>query len=226
MITDKDIKKWKPLVCKIAHRYRNNPYKIELEDLQQVGYIGLIKGLKSFREDKGNTLTTHLFNSVEWEIRRELSHYKRLKRKINNDIASLDILVGEEKETTLAELIEDPYANVENEVSEKLIMDRYVYEIKKTLQDPIDIKFALLLLIDDVSIFDISNMLNIDIEEARKRRKSIKEKLARNMFIRLRYREYKNILAINMYNSINYYDEPDRTTMLKYDAEQKLIKLL
>lgn len=226
MITDKDIKNWKPLVCKIAYRYRNNPYKIELEDLQQVGYIGLIKGLKSFKEGKGNTLKTHLFNNIDWTIKTELSRYKNINRKINNDIASLDVLIGEEKETTLGELIEDPYVNIENEVSEKIIIERYIHEIKKTLNDPIDIKFALLLFIDDVSIFDISNILNIDIEEARKRRKSIKGKLGRNMFIRLRYREYKNIVAINMYNSINYYNEPDRTTMFKYDAEQTLIKLL
>lgn len=226
MITDTDIEKWKPLVCKVAYRYKNNPYKIELEDLQQVGYIGLIKGLKNFEEDKGNTLKTHLFNYIDWTIKRELSHYKRLKRKINNDIASLDIFVGEEKDATLADLIEDPYTNIEDEVSEKIIMDRYVYEIKKTLHDPLDVKLALLLLIDDMSIFDISNMLSIDIEEANKRRKSIKDKLRRNMFIRLRYREYKNILAINMYNYINYYDEPDRVTIRKYDAEQILFKLL
>lgn len=80
-------------------------------------------------------------------------------------------------------------------------MDRYRKEIMKTLQDPKDRLFAILLLMHDLSIENIANRLNVDLDIARKKNKSIKEKLRRNMFIKSRWHE----LFGRKYELVNYY---------------------
>lgn len=201
MITDEDIKQWKPLVCKIANRYIYNPYKLDIDDIEQIGCIGLLRGLNTFDESKNIKLKTYLFHCIKWAIDKEIEYHKKLKRVSNYNTSSLDIPVGEDNETTLGELIEDTGLRVEEDVIQSILMDRYRKEIMKTLQDPKDRLFAILLLIHDLSIENIANRLNLNLDIARKKNKSIKEKLRRNMFIKSRWHEFFG----RKYESVNYY---------------------
>ena len=43
MITNEDYIKYEPMIYKIANRFKNNIYKLEVDDLVQIGAIGLIR---------------------------------------------------------------------------------------------------------------------------------------------------------------------------------------
>lgn len=226
MITDEDVKQWKPLIKKIAYKYRNNPYKLELEDIEQIGYIGLIRGLKSFDETKGMQLKTHLYNYIKWDIDKEIVYQKHDKRCTLSQSTSIDIKINDTEDLTLGEMLEDSNINLEESIINNIIIERYRTEIIKTLTDHQERKIMLMVLFDDLSMEEVSKRLKLDIKETRKIYQRSKEKIRRNMFIRVRYREYRESMRIEKYKSINYYDNVESTVFKTIELEQQLFKIL
>ena len=68
------------LVAHIAKKYSGNT---ENDDLISIGTIGLIKGISTFKADKGNRLATYTARCIENEI---LMHFRALK-KTSQDIS-------------------------------------------------------------------------------------------------------------------------------------------
>ena len=137
MVTNEDVKKWKPLVKKISYKYINNPYRLELEDIEQIGYIGLIKGLRKFDNAKGNKLVSYLYSNIKWTIDRELDYLKLDKRCTLNQSTSLDITISDDENLTIADTLIDFKINIVEEVEEKLLIQEYKKQIEKTLVDPL-----------------------------------------------------------------------------------------
>lgn len=226
MVTDEDIKQWKPLIKKISYKYRNNPYKLDLEDIEQIGYIGLIRGLKSFNEDLGVKIKTHLYNYIKWDIDKELEYWKHNKRTTLLQSTSLDVKINDTEDLTLGEMIEDSSINIEESVINNMIIDRYRTEIIKTLTDHHEREIIFPILFNDLSIEEVSKSLKIDIEESRKIYRRSKDKIRKNMFIRSRYREYKENIRIEKYQSIKYYGNTEMAVFKADKLEQQLFKIL
>lgn len=60
----------KRLVYYVAKKYGN---LAELEDLTQIGFIGLIKAAWDYKPDSGDAFSTYAINAMRWEIFRELN---------------------------------------------------------------------------------------------------------------------------------------------------------
>lgn len=51
-ISNEDYIKYKPMLYKIANKYKNNIFRLEVDDLMQIGAIGLIKGFNTYDDTK------------------------------------------------------------------------------------------------------------------------------------------------------------------------------
>ena len=101
----------KGLVKKIALRFRDRG--VELDDLMQIGTIGMIKAVRSFDPERGTCFSTYAVPLIFGEIRRHIRdegpikvgrYYKRLGAALMN--AKNRILVEEGREPHISELAE------------------------------------------------------------------------------------------------------------------------
>ena len=75
-ITDDQITEYQPLVKSIAYKFINSGEP--LEDLEQVGYIGLINALNLYSQNRGIKFITY----ATWLISGEIRHYIRDKHQV------------------------------------------------------------------------------------------------------------------------------------------------
>lgn len=75
-ITDNQIKEYQPLVRNIAYKFRNSGEP--LEDLEQVGYVGLINAFTLYNHERGVKFETY----AAWLISGEIRHYIRDKHQV------------------------------------------------------------------------------------------------------------------------------------------------
>lgn len=123
---------WRPLIKKVAWKYRNNIFKIELEDLEQIASVGLFKGFENYDDSRGTSLKTWLYNAAERAIFREFTDMKRIKRQSSYESVSLSTPTGED-DTYLEEIIPDNNVNVENDVTDMLLVESYKEEVNLCL---------------------------------------------------------------------------------------------
>ena len=95
------------LVAHICRKYESTG--IEKDDLISLGTIGLIKGVNTFRADKGSRLSTYAARCIENEILMHLRQIKNNKNEVSlfdsvgtdkegNEITLLDLLDGSDEE--------------------------------------------------------------------------------------------------------------------------------
>ena len=75
-ITDTQMTEYQPLVKSISYQFKNSGEP--LEDLQQVGYIGLINAFNLYNQERGVKFKTY----ATWLISGEIRHYIRDKHQI------------------------------------------------------------------------------------------------------------------------------------------------
>ena len=102
---------WQGLLYKVAKRYVGINSLYDLEDLVQIGAIGLAKGLKTYENESDIPLINWLANNISWTIHREIN-----KGKSIDTAMSLYMPLGEEEDTTLEEIIGDNNVDVEAEI--------------------------------------------------------------------------------------------------------------
>lgn len=105
------------LVAHIAKKY--SPKGCDSEDLISIGTIGLIKGITSFKGEKGTRLATYAARCIDNEI----LMYIRSSKKLQNEI-SIDDTIGSDRdgnEITLMDILEDNNRHVDDEVNIKLM---------------------------------------------------------------------------------------------------------
>lgn len=118
---------------------------VDLDDLISIGTIGLIKGINSFKQDKGVRLSTYVSRCIDNEI----LMYLRSKKKQNSEVY-LEDTIGKDKDNntlTLQEVLESEGRNVEEQVDLKLKIKRLYEKIKEVLKDRerliIELRFGL-----------------------------------------------------------------------------------
>ncbi len=75
-ITDAQIKEYQPLVKNISYKFKNSGEP--LEDLEQVGYVGLINAFNLYNHERGVKFKTY----ATWLISGEIRHYIRDKHQV------------------------------------------------------------------------------------------------------------------------------------------------
>jgi len=75
-ITDDQIREYQHLIKNIAHKFKNSGE--QSEDLEQVGYIGLINALNLYNQNRGVKFETY----ATWLISGEIRHYIRDKHQV------------------------------------------------------------------------------------------------------------------------------------------------
>jgi len=132
-IKDDQIKKYQPLVGSIASKFLNSGEL--LEDLKQIGYIGLINALNLYNQDRGVKFETY----ATWLIAGEIRHYIRDKhqaikiprwmRQLNKQIDQYIISFKSQKKRfpSIAELSEK--FNITEEGLEEVLKSREAVQL-------------------------------------------------------------------------------------------------
>ena len=99
------IERYLPLVRSLARRYANRGE--QLEDLVQVGSIGLIKAIERFDVDRGVELTTYATPNIIGEIKRHFRD-KGWSVRVPRDLQELAVRVERRVTDLSTELGRDP----------------------------------------------------------------------------------------------------------------------
>ena len=119
------------LVAHITKKYKNS--NIEQDDLISIGSIGLMKAIKTFSYEKGNSFSTYASRCIENEI---LMTFRSDKKNVQSvyleDIISID---KDGNNLSLYEILDDKSDPIDNQVENKLIYNKVYKIIKKELND-------------------------------------------------------------------------------------------
>lgn len=131
------------LVAHVCKKYGNT--KVEQEDLLSIGTIGLIKGINSFKIEKGAKLSTYVSRCIDNEI---LMHL-RASKKLNAEVY-LNEPIGKDKDdnvVTLEEVLENDERNIDEVVDLKMKIKELYSKMKNILKDRektiIELRFGL-----------------------------------------------------------------------------------
>ena len=120
--------RWQGLLYKVAKKFVGINSLYDIDDLIQIGAIGLAKGLETYESKSGIPIINYLANNISWTIYREIN-----KRKSIDAPISLYTPLGEDEDTILEEIIADEGVDVEEEIQEKIMMDYYEKECQRVL---------------------------------------------------------------------------------------------
>lgn len=232
-MTNEDYEQWLPLVKKVAWKFRNNKYKIELEDLEQIASIGLMRGFDSFEDGKDASMQTHLYNCIKWQIIREFDNYKRIKRQIDYNTTSLDKPIGENEDMILEDIIKDETIDIEASILDKMIEEAYKKEVAICLsgrEKEIVNKYLFynMNLTEIGKIYDMPHTKVGCIVNRGFRNLKHKSKMIREKWLELKERDLeKNIIsAYNNPEKVFFRIETTERLALKYKKEIELLNFL
>ena len=119
------------LVAHVCKKYSNS--NVDQDDLISIGTIGIIKGINSFKPEKGARLSTYVSRCIDNEI---LMHFRSAK-KLNAEVY-LEDTVGKDKDdntVSLQEVLENNDKNIEDEVDLKFKIKKLYEKMKEVLKD-------------------------------------------------------------------------------------------
>lgn len=119
------------LVAHVAKKY--STAKVEQDDLISIGTVGLIKGINSFKVEKGARLSTYVSRCIDNEILMHLRATKKLGAEVY-----LNEPIGKDKDdnvVTLQEILENNERNIEDEVDIKMKIKLLCQKMKDVLKD-------------------------------------------------------------------------------------------
>lgn len=101
------------LVAHVVRKYENSGE--DLEDLISIGTIGLIKAIKTFKEDRGVRLATYAARCIENEVLMHLRNLKKVKQEVSiydpigydkegNEISLIDVLTTDNEILDIVEM--------------------------------------------------------------------------------------------------------------------------
>ncbi len=131
------------LVAHVCKKYTNS--NVDQDDLISIGTIGLIKGINSFKIEKGSKLSTYVSRCIDNEI---LMHFRATK-KLSSEVYLSDP-IGKDKDDnviTLQEVLENDDKSVEDSVDLKMKIKSLYEKMKNILKDRertiIELRFGL-----------------------------------------------------------------------------------
>ena len=142
------------LVYSIAYKYYlQNNKSIELEDLQSIGFIGLIKASRYFNKDLGYAFSTYAYKL----IKNEIINYIQLDNMKKINTISLYAPLSSEDNFELKDMLPTDY-NILDDVEINLDI-QYLYEVVNEL--PEKYRQVMLYLLEGDTIKNIAQKLNL-----------------------------------------------------------------
>lgn len=180
-MTNSDYLEFESLLMKVVSKYAINPY-LSVEDLKQIGAIGMVKGFRRYNPSKGMKLSTYLYKTIEWAILQELNNYSRVK-------AQYTVISFEGEDNILYEIIPST-DNASGEVIEDMTLQEYIQELKYILT-PIQLSILLDRYVYNIPIQDIAKKHNIKYRKVQYIiSQSQRQVLKKSFRIRAVYRNY------------------------------------
>lgn len=212
-ISNEDYIKYKPMLYKIANKYKNNIFRLEVDDLMQIGAMGLIRGFNTYDDTKDCKKDTWLYSSIKRAILREFHNLNRIKRQSFINSISLDTPInGLDDDTTIADTIEDISVNTSREALDNVIISAYKTEVNNILTGTWHY-IAYNTLFTDKSLVEVSASKNIEYSKAKHiQHKAFRELKLKSKLIRSKYLEMKELETEN--NIINLYKDPSKCIYL------------
>ena len=118
------------LVAHVCKKYSST--NVEQDDLISIGTIGLIKGIHSFKDDKGVKLATYVSRCIDNEI----LMYLRSSKKIQAEVY-LEEPIGKDKDdntVSLIDILENDERNIEDEIDLKFKIKKLYEKMKEVLK--------------------------------------------------------------------------------------------
>ena len=104
----------------------------EWQEYYGSGLIGLIKGVRSFDESKGYTLSTYLIPCIENEIKHHLVSKTALRRlNIKGTDISINEFLGDEENDEKLSILQDKRVSVEKEAIRNVQIDEIIHCLNK-----------------------------------------------------------------------------------------------
>ena len=104
----------------------------EWQDYYDSGLIGLIKGVRTFDESKGYTLSTYLIPCIENEIKHHLTNKTALRRlNIKGTDISINEFLGDEENDEKLSILQDKRVSVEKEAIKNVLIDEIIECLNK-----------------------------------------------------------------------------------------------
>lgn len=119
------------LVAHVCKKYSST--NVDQEDLISIGTIGLIKGINSFKPDKGVRLATYVSRCIDNEILMYLRSNKKTQAEV-----FLNEPIGKDKDdnvVTLQEILEVSGKTIEEEVDLKFKIQMLYQKMKEVLKE-------------------------------------------------------------------------------------------
>lgn len=232
-MTNEEYLQWEPLVKKIAYKYRNNIYKIEIDDLMQIGAMGLMYAFEHYQDDRGASFQTFAYDCIERRIFREFDNMKRMKRQADYKSTSFDAPINADGDLYLEEVISDDNVNVEAAVINKLMIEKYKEEINIVLTGrERDIVYRTLF--KDVKFIDLAKEYGIhhsrvhDIQRRGFRNLKHKSTMIRDRWLKMKSEELENKLISAYQNTENvyFYFESNSILYKKYKNEIDILNFI
>lgn len=226
-MTNQDYLQWEPMLKKLARKYKNNKFGIDMDELIQIEALALINVFDTYKDDKGTSKLSYYYTCVERYILKEFQSLGRAKRFCNN-LISLNKPINDNDDIYMEEIIPDEDINVEKMALDTLIIKEYIDEINKVLKgNQRDI--VILKIFDDKTDKEIADILNIKIDKISKAYSDARNKLVRKSnLIRLRFFELEKS-KVNSWKSTDwdkdiYYE--NKIESLRRELEKENRKLL
>lgn len=201
-MTNQDYLQWEPMLKKLARKYKNNKFGIDMDELIQIEALALINVFDTYKDDKRTSKLSYYYTCVERYILKEFQSLGRAKRFCNN-LISLNKPINDNDDIYMEEIIPDEDINVEKMALDTLIIKEYIDEINKVLKgNQRDI--VILKIFDDKTDKEIADILNIKIDKISKAYSDARNKLVRKSnLIRLRFFELEKS-KVNSWKSTNW----------------------
>ena len=129
-MTENEYKQYEPMLIKISNKFKNNIYGVDIEDIRQIGILGMIRAFDTYQDDKGMSFNTYIYNCISWSIGKEFHNLKRIHSQYK--FTSLDHEIDED--TNMYDIIPNSSVSVESEVIEGMTLQEYIQEFKNILE--------------------------------------------------------------------------------------------
>ena len=165
------IEKYRPLIIKTAKEYRNNfkGLKLEIDDLAQEGFCGLLQALDNY-DEKSCLFYTYAILCIHREMERLIKSISRNKKMALNGAISISSPIMPSSELTLEDIIADK-DTVESLVIDKLNCDNLL-SLKYDM--PFEMSLVFELKSNRFTNREISQLLDIPMKRVQKHLYKIK----------------------------------------------------
>lgn len=194
-MSNEDYLQYENMLVKIASKYKDNKYSLELEDLMQVGAIGMMYGFNNYNPNSDMKLSTYIYKCIEWAILKEFKKYERIEA-----FTTVSIHKETREDTTIEDILEDIKTDIEANIIDRIVLEEYIKEFNKYL-DSMELDVLYLKVFDEMSYKAIEYNLRLNKNEANKIFTRARRKLlSKSSYIRERYLSYMNSYT-NIYNN-------------------------